>query len=235
MRRSISAYSPIVHATDILGKSFHLKQGKIRSDFIGGTLCLSDDLIDMEGFAGKEREEGCFVFRKRRERPFIRRVIGSDQGCRRRKFLEDVFEAGDEFCAVLNESMATDGTRREKRPGNGEDVPIVFESQAGGDERAASFRRFDDQGGRTYAGHDAIARREGMDRRPRSWSEFGDDRSALFDDLVGEREMGLRRNGCVIDTASDDGEGRTVVVECRLMSETINTESETGNDHESCP
>jgi hypothetical protein len=59
-----------VHATDILGKPFHLKQGKIRSDFIGGTLCLSDDLIDMEGFAGEEREESGFVFRKRRERPF---------------------------------------------------------------------------------------------------------------------------------------------------------------------
>ena len=64
--------------------------------------------------------------------------IGAAEG------LHDIGRAGDQLGALLNQRIAALGSRIEGGAGDGEDVAVLLQRQAGGDQRAGAFGGFDD-------------------------------------------------------------------------------------------
>ena len=72
---------------------------------------------------------------------------------------------GHELCALANQGVRTLEIRMGDRSWHNEDVPVLFECEARGRERAGTLWRFNDQHALRKAAHDAIAFEETVRKR----------------------------------------------------------------------
>ena len=78
----------------------------------------------------------------------------------RRDGVDHVARLGDQPGALLQEIVAAGGARVERRARHGEDLAVLLQREAGGDQRAGSLGRLHDDGGERHAGDDPVAARE---------------------------------------------------------------------------
>src|SRR5690606_33162670 len=102
---------------------------------------------------------------------------------------DDVVGAGDEARTLLDQVIATFGTLVERRAGDGEDLAVLFEREARGDQRARALGRFDHDDAECNARDKAIAAREVLRTRLPAERHFGQQHAAMLDDAARERNV----------------------------------------------
>ncbi len=113
--------------------------------------------------------------------------------------------------------------------GDGENFAIIFQGECGGDERAGTFRCFDDDGDFRKSGDDAISlgKLEFIAGHAR-WI-FAEKSAALFDDFARCGKFPWRD---MIESVAEDGNGWQALFERFVVCDEIDAVGETADDLE---
>ena len=126
---------------------------------------------------------------------------GGEEG---HQVIEDVIAIDDEFGALLDEAVATEGGGFVDGAGDGVDGAAGFDGLLGGDEGTAAAGGFDDEEAAAPTGDDAVSVGEGLFIGEAVDGILADD-GAVFGDAFGE---GLVFGGVEFaDAGADDGDG----------------------------
>ncbi len=126
--------------------------------------------------------------------------------------------------------MAAACARMMDRTGNRIDFTALLGGQTRGDQRTAGRTRLDHQHAQRKAADDAVAAR----KVARLWRavqrQFGHQRTAMFDDLLGQAEMALRIQP--FDAGAEHRDGLAVCIQRTLMCSAVDSQRQSTGDDE---
>ena len=145
--------------------------------------------------------------------------------------LEDVGRSGERRRAEPQECVRSCGQGGRDLARHREDLPPLLEREVGGDQRAASLTRLNDDRRRAETGDDPVAGREAPRCRFHTGLVLRDDQRTLADRL---RKGGVRRRVVAVDAAAEHRDRMAARLECATVRFAVDPPRETAHDHDAC-
>ncbi len=202
------------------------RQSHVVDELIDGDRIMADRIENTLLRLSKVSSRTGRTIRRRR----LRENRWSGQAAEMRDLIEYVHDRFHQLRTIANERMTTARQSTVHRPRNREDFASLVGREAGGNQRATTQRRLDDEDSETESGDQAVPAWEVRGQRRRSRRTLGDHRPRL-EELAGEPGVRLRIDS--IRTGGQDRHARRTGVERAPVSGGIDSASQPAGDDQS--